>query len=92
MREIKYTNQFVRDFKRIKRNPGYKNLDSSLSKLIDLLILDQVLASNHQDHPLRGAYKEYRECHVKPDLLLIYSKPDKATLTLIRLGSHSDLF
>ena len=78
MREIKYTSQFVRDFKRIKRNPGNKNLDSSLSKLIDLLILDQVLASNHQDHPLRGVYKEYRECQAELVVLDVFRCMRKA--------------
>jgi mRNA interferase YafQ len=41
---------------------------------------------------LSGQWSGYRECHVKPDLLLIYRKPDPETLRLARLGSHSDLF
>jgi mRNA interferase YafQ len=41
---------------------------------------------------LAGEWNGRRECHVKADLLLIYRKPDKETLHLVRLGSHSDLF
>ena len=43
------------------------------------------------DHALTGDWKDYRDCHVKPDLVLIYQKPDSATLRLVRLGSHSEL-
>jgi mRNA interferase YafQ len=46
----------------------------------------------HRDHDLSGDWTGYRECHFKPDLLLIYKKPDAATLRLARLGSHSELF
>jgi mRNA interferase YafQ len=41
---------------------------------------------------LSGNWHGYRECHIKPDLLLIYSKPDQFTLRLARLGSHGELF
>ena len=44
------------------------------------------------DHPLSGEYTNHRECHLKPDLLLIYKKPDDQTLRLVRVGSHSELF
>jgi mRNA interferase YafQ len=43
------------------------------------------------DHPLSGEWKDFRDCHIKPDLLLIYRKPDKTNLELVRLGSHSEL-
>lgn len=69
-----------------------RNLDSLLSTVVTLLLSDQVLPANHRDHALIGDWAGYRECHVKPDLLLIYRKPDASTLRLARLGSHSDLF
>lgn len=50
------------------------------------------LPDKYRDHGLTGEYTEHRECHLKPDLLLIYKKPDDATLRLVRLGSHSELF
>jgi mRNA interferase YafQ len=43
------------------------------------------------DHPLSGAWGDFRDCHLKPDLILIYRKPDAASLELVRLGSHSEL-
>jgi mRNA interferase YafQ len=46
----------------------------------------------HRDHDLSGDWAGYRECHIKPDLLLIYRKSDADTLRLARLGSHSELF
>ena len=45
----------------------------------------------YSDHPLTGNWVEHRDCHIKPDLVLIYRKPDKKRLQLIRLGSHSEL-
>lgn len=53
---------------------------------------DQSLEPRYRDHELSGDWSGYRECHVKPDLLLIYKKPDKDTLRLARLGSHGELF
>ena len=43
------------------------------------------------DHSLGGKWHDYRDCHIKPDLVLIYRKPDDASLELVRLGSHSEL-
>jgi mRNA interferase YafQ len=57
-----------------------------------VLLVDQVLPESNRDHVLGGDWAGYRECHIKPDLLLIYRKPDADTLRLARLGSHSELF
>lgn len=66
---------------------------SKLDKIIDLLCTSQTLPKRYKDHSLTGIYKDYRECHIEPDWLLIY-KIENETLTLIlfRTGSHSDLF
>lgn len=58
--------------------------------LIDLAN-DALLALRYRDHALTGDWKDHRDCHVKPDLVLIYRKPDDATLQLVRLGSHAEL-
>ena len=92
MRKLEYTTQFERDFRRIKKNPSHKNFDGLVEAVVTNLQMDIVLDAKFRDHSLLGAYKNCRECHIKPDLLLIYSKPNQETLTLIRLGSHSDLF
>lgn len=59
---------------------------------LDLLVLDKVLPVHLRDHDLIGEWRGHRECHIKPDVLLIYKKPDPQILWLARLGSHSNLF
>ena len=56
-----------------------------------MLASDEALPARLRDHALSGNWSGFRECHVRPDLLLIYEKP-QGTLRLIRLGSHSELF
>lgn len=63
-----------------------------VSTVVELLLSDQVLPQKNRDHALSGDWMGYRECHIKPDLLLIYRKPDAHTVRLARLGSHSELF
>ncbi len=63
-----------------------------LTSAIALLAEDQPLPERNRDHPLTGEWDDHRECHLKPDLLLIYRKPDAEVLQLVRLGSHSELF
>ncbi len=91
MREIEFTSQFRKDYKRVKKNPNNKNLVSILNPVLTLLINDEKLGANFRAHKLAGEYKGYEECHLKPDLLLIYLRIDKK-LILVRLGSHSELF
>jgi len=69
-----------------------KDVGSLLPEILKLLLVDQPLPDKNRDHALSGDWIGYRECHVKPDLLLIYRKPDADTLRLARLGSHSELF
>jgi len=52
---------------------------------------DLQLPDKHRDHALTGDWKDHRDCHVKPDLVLIYRKPDDEILQLVRLGSHGAL-
>ncbi len=59
--------------------------------LVAALASDQPLESRYRDHALTGEWRSHRDCHVKPDLVLIYRKPDPDTLELVRLGSHSEL-
>lgn len=67
-------------------------MDSLLSAVLERLVSNMVLPESNRDHALSGDWAGYRECHVKPDLLLIYRKVDEAALRLARLGSHSELF
>lgn len=64
-----------------------------LDNVIDMLRQGQILDIKYRDHALIGNYEGYRECHIKPDWLLIYYiENDILTLTLADTGSHSDLF
>lgn len=92
MRTISRTSQFKKDYKRESRGQYRANLDVDLVAVLSLLVNDQPLSERFRDHTLTGEYNQHRECHLKPDLLLIYSKPDSTTLRLVRLGSHSELF
>jgi mRNA interferase YafQ len=92
MRRIERTGAFRRDFKREKRGRHRSELEAMLSLAISLLAEDRPLPERKRDHPLGGEWSDYRECHLKPDLLLIYRKPDPKVLQLVKLGSHSELF
>ena len=89
MREIIRQSQFKTDLKRIARSGRYQVAE--LLTVIDALANDRPLASKHHDHPLAGHWQSYRECHLRPDWLLIY-KLEPGRLILVRTGSHSELF
>ncbi len=93
MRTIERSSAFRRDYRRAKATPRHaKNIDALLSEVLTALLMDQVLPAHNRDHALSGDWAGYRECHIKPDLLLIYRKLDASALRLARLGSHSLLF
>lgn len=88
MRELVHTSQFKRDYKRRSRERG---IDDLLTTVIEELMAGHALGAKFRDHPLKGGYSGCRECHLKPDLLLIYVEGENE-VRLIRLGSHSELF
>ena len=85
MRTIKHTTRFKRDYKREKKSGQHKNLDKLITSTIELLMNDVPLPPRYYDHPLSGQWKDHRDCHIKPDLILIYRAPDDETLQLVRL-------
>ena len=91
MRTAKYSGRFKRDDRREKSGGLGKKLDALLAKLVDLLLADTPLPRRHVDHPLSGDWADHRDCHIRPDLILIYRKPDNDNLELVRPGSHSEL-
>lgn len=91
MRTIERQTQFKRDYKRESKGKHGRLLDKLLRDAITKLAEDESLAARYQDHPLSGNWNDHRDCHLKPDLLLIYRKPDEHTLQLVRLGSHAEL-
>ena len=91
MRTTELTTQFKRDYKRESKGQHRATLDATLRPVIEALANDQPLDPRHRGHSLSGELADHRDCHVKPDLVLIYQKPDAKTLLLVRLGSHSEL-
>ncbi|MEI6702163.1 MAG: type II toxin-antitoxin system YafQ family toxin [Deltaproteobacteria bacterium] len=93
MRKIERSSTFKRDYKRVKATPRYsKDIDGLFAIVLSALLADEPLAIYFRDHDLMGDWSGYRECHIKPDLLLSYRKPDAEILRLARIGSHSELF
>lgn len=92
MRTIERASAFRRDYKREARGQHRQTLDDDFRTVLTALLADAPLDIRYRDHDLGGNWSGYRECHLKPDLLLIYSRPDAGTLRLVRLGSHSELF
>ena len=91
MRRIERTGQFKRDYKREAKGLYRSTLNLELAPVITALARDEPLEPRRRDHALTGDWKDHRDCHVKPDLVLIYRKPDDEVLQLVRLGSHSEL-
>jgi len=91
MRAIDWTAQFKRDYKREAKSAHRAILDGALGVIVRTLAKDQPLADKYRDHALTGPWKDHRDCHIRPDLVLIYRKPGNAVLQLVRLGSHSEL-
>jgi mRNA interferase YafQ len=91
MRAIKYTSRFKRDYRREKSGVLGKKIDTLLMEAVNLLAADEPLPQRYVDHPLAGEWNDHRDCHIRPDLILIYRKPDDENLELVRLGSHSEL-
>ena len=91
MRGIRYTNRFKRDYRREKSGSYGKRLDDLLMEVVNQLAEDIPLSYRNLDHPLSGDWVDHRDCHIRPDLVLIYRKTDDGYLDLVRLGSHSEL-
>lgn len=91
MRAIRYTTRFKRDFRREKAGRHGRVIDAALLEVVTWLAEDVELPRRHVDHGLTGQWADCRDCHVKPDLVLIYRKPDDERLELVRIGSHSEL-
>jgi mRNA interferase YafQ len=80
--------QFRRDVKLAQKRG--RNM-AGLREIVVLLVEGSQLPPRCKDHPLRGGWKTFRDCHIEPDWLLIY-KIDGNDLHLVRTGTHSDLF
>jgi len=90
MYNIEYTSKFKKDYElALKRGHD----ESLIQKVISFLVHGTPLNAKFKAHKLSGDYKDCWECHLQPDWLLIWQiDEDNKTLTLIRTGTHSDLF
>ncbi|MEO0415510.1 MAG: type II toxin-antitoxin system YafQ family toxin [Verrucomicrobiota bacterium] len=88
MREVVYKRAFRKDYRRISRSG--RNLDR-FKQAVELLLQGVELPPIYRDHALVGNWRDFRECHLGGDLLLIYQMDD-AEIVLVRMGSHSELF
>jgi mRNA interferase YafQ len=91
MLDLAYTGQFKRDYKREKNGQYAADIDGLLKTATDLLRAGTKLPAANKDHALKGNWKGARDCHLKPDLVLIYRKTAVA-IELARIGSHSEVF
>ena len=88
MKTLRLATTFNRDLKRIERRNYDRRL---LETVVDALRAGEQLPRARRDHPLKGEWKGWRECHIDPDWLLIYKATDTEVL-LARTGTHADLF
>lgn len=89
MNTLKFTSQFKKDLKRYKHKP---EVIGKLEELLKLLACGLPIPEENRPHMLTGNYRDYMECHVESDTLLIWWDKEKGIIKLIRFGSHSELF
>ncbi|MDO5056857.1 MAG: type II toxin-antitoxin system YafQ family toxin [Lautropia sp.] len=87
MLPIEYTNAFKRDF---KKHAGLA-LSENWIEALYCLCQQSPLPAKYRDHALTGNWQGFRDCHIQPDLVLIYRQTERS-LELIRIGSHATLF
>ncbi len=92
MREFRFSKAYEQDIKHLSQGRYRNAISKDLKFVISILAADKPLDKRYFDHKLQGDWVGYRECHIKPDLILIYAKPDDSTLALVRIGIHSELF
>ena len=91
MRRIEPSTRFRRDHKREKKGQHAAYVEQWIKEVVDLLAADKPLAARYRDHDLTGDWKDHRDCHIRPDLILIYRKSGDDALQLVRLGSYNEL-
>ena len=89
MKELKPTSQYKKDYKRFRNKP--KKLEK-LFDILELLRQEKPIPEENRPHPLTGDYAGHMECHIEGDFLLIWFDPHSDVISLVRLGSHSELF
>jgi len=92
MYKLLLTTQFKKDLKKIKKHTSDFNLTTNVLHLLQGFGVKGI-PKTMKPHKLKGNYEDNWECHIKPDLLIIWFQIEEdKSITLIRIGSHSDLF
>lgn len=89
---MSYTIRYAKSFKKHVKKLNLSDKEK-LYQVIEKLANNEILEAKYKDHALKGEYKDFRECHIKPDLLLIYQiQENLLILTCVSVGKHSELF
>lgn len=91
MRRIEPAKAFKRNYMRESKGKYRAVLESDFANVVQALAKNEPLSERYRDHPLAGEWSDHRDCHIKPDLILIYRTQDAERLQLVRLGSHTEL-
>ena len=89
MKEVRKSTQFKKDFKRYKNDREKVRL---LFEVVTKLANGEELPKENKPHPLKGKLKQYMECHIEDDYLLIWYDKIADRIELVRLGTHSELY
>ena len=93
MYRLTYSKDFSKSLKKINSGVGGKKIVQELEVFLDILVSGKKIPENYKDHQLHGDLNEYRECHIRGDVLIVYKKEEKLLIiTLINIGSYSYLF
>lgn len=88
----KYAIIYTKAYKKAIKRYDTRTIEE-ISSVLERLANDEMLEPKYRDHKLQGNLKDFRECHIRPDLCLIYQKQeDMMILSAINVGSHSELF
>ncbi len=84
-------NRFKKEYKRVRRNPQFDI--RRFKEVAQCLLTGETLPLRYNNHRLKGEFSGSYECHLHPDILLVYEIDEKTqTVCLQRIGSHSELF
>lgn len=88
----RYELYYSKDYKKSVKKLDKQSLQM-LTVVIDRLANDEILEPKFKDHQLKGRLEGFRECHIKPNLLLVYKKvKQELRMSVLKVGSHSELF
>lgn len=88
----RYELYYSKDYKKSVKKLDKQSLQM-LTVVIDRLANDEILEPKFKDHQLKGKLEGFRECHIKPNLLLVYKKvKQELRISVLKVGSHSELF